>query len=543
MAVTDSPYQAFDDSAVDEKPSTLARSVRDRVMPPMRGSLLWGWLGPLAVALFGGILRFVNLGHPKAVVFDETYYAKDGYSLINWLVERITIKDADKAIMAGRTDIFQACETADKCASYVVHPPLGKWMIGAGEAIFGLNPFGWRFAAAVVGTLSILILARLARRMTRSTLLGCFAGLLLALDGLHFVLSRAALLDIFLMFWILAAFACLVVDRDQARERLVTWYENGALSPYGPGLGPRPWRIAAGACLALSMSVKWSGLAFAVAFAILSILWDFGARRAVGLRHPYVGAFRKDLPQAFAAFAIVPFVTYMLTWFGWFATAGGYGRNWDRATSAGNPFFFLFDSFRSWVDYQMQVSSFHNQLDSTHPYMSEPWQWPMLLRPVAFFYEGKPGACGGQDCSQAVLGVGTPVIWFGALAALVALIAWYVATRDWRAGAVLWSYAVGWLPWFFFAIVENRTMFLFYAIPMVPFMILAITLCAGLLIGPAGQTATGAAPTRRIVGAAAVGAFALLVLINFWWLHPILTGELIPYTEWKARMLFKERWI
>src|SRR5947209_5022941 len=85
---------------------------------------------------------------------------------------------------------------------------------------FDLSPFGWRFAAALVGSLSILLLARIARRMTRSTLLGCFAGLLLALDGLEFVMSRTALLDIFVMFWVLAAFGCLVVDRDAYRTRL-----------------------------------------------------------------------------------------------------------------------------------------------------------------------------------------------------------------------------------------------------------------------------------------------------------------------------------
>ncbi|MGW2218599.1 phospholipid carrier-dependent glycosyltransferase, partial [Nonomuraea sp. NPDC001684] len=112
-----------------------------------------------------------------------------------------------------------------------------------------------------------------------------------------------------------------------------------------------------------------------------------------------------------------------------------------------------------------------------------------------------------------------------------------------RAGAVLLAYAMGWLPWFYFAISENRTMFLFYAIPMVPFMILALTLCAGLLIGPATPTESGAMPMRRTLGAAVVGAYALLALINFWWLHPILSAEVIPYTEWKARMLFDKRWI
>jgi dolichyl-phosphate-mannose-protein mannosyltransferase len=510
----------------------------------MRDSVLWGWIGPLIVTVFGGILRFAGLAHPHAVVFDETYYAKDGFSLINFGVERTTIKDADKAILDGNLDIFQKCTDGnlDPCASYVVHPPLGKWMIGAGEWLFGMNPFGWRFAAALIGTLSILVLARVARRMTRSTLLGCFAGLLLALDGLHFVLSRTALLDIFLMFWVLAAFACLVVDRDRARERLADWYESSPLSPDGPWLGPRPWRIAAGVCLGFAMSVKWSGLFFAVAFAVLSLMWDFGARRAVGLRNPYGGALAKDLPNAAIGLAAVPFVSYMITWTGWFATAGGYGRNWDQATSSGIPFFFL-DSIRSWVKYQWQVFTFHEGLETSHPYMSEPWTWPLLLRPVAFHYEGEKTGCGAATCSEAVLGVGTPVIWFGGLAALVALIAWYVAGRDWRAGAVLLAYGVGWLPWFYFAFASNRTMFLFYAIPMVPFMILAITLCAGWLIGPATVDAEGRVPLRRTYGAALVGAFALFALINFWWLHPVLSAELIPYDQWKLRMLFDKRWI
>ncbi len=553
MAVTDSPYQAYESpESGDSGPA--ARSVRDRVLPPMRGSVLWGWIGPLLVMVFGGVLRFLQLGHPKAVVFDETYYMKDAFSLITHGVEKVTIKDADKAIMAGNTDVWQACSPAelDKCASYVVHPPLGKWMIGVGEWLFGLNPFGWRFAAAVIGTLSILVIARVARRMTRSTLLGCFAGLLLALDGLHYVLSRTALLDIFLMFWVLAAFACLVVDRDQAREKLVSWYERSPVSPIGtsmstlgPSLGIRWWRIGAGVCLAFAMSVKWSGLAFAVAFAIMSVLWDFGARRAVGLRRPYVGALNKDVPQGVVAFGVVPFVTYMATWTGWFVNATGYGRNWDQATSAGNPLFFVFDSMRSWVHYQWQVFTFHSGLETSHPYMSEPWQWPLLLRPVAFFYEGRQNVCGPgvKDCSEAVLGVGTPVIWFGAVAALVALIAWYFSSRDWRAGAVLLAYAMGWLPWFYFAIADNRTMFLFYAIPMVPFMVLAITLCAGLLIGTSRPTIKGVVPLRRTAGAAAVGAFALLALINFWWLHPVLSAELIPYLDWKARMLFEKGWI
>ena len=58
----------------------------------------------------------------------------------------------------------------------VVHPEVGKWLIGLGESAFGMDPFGWRVASAVVGSLMVLVMIRLARRVTRSTLLGWSPG-------------------------------------------------------------------------------------------------------------------------------------------------------------------------------------------------------------------------------------------------------------------------------------------------------------------------------------------------------------------------------
>ncbi|MEV0998190.1 phospholipid carrier-dependent glycosyltransferase [Nonomuraea sp. NPDC050202] len=514
-----------------------------RLIPPMQGGALLGWLAPLAVAIFGGILRFVRLGEPRAVVFDETFYVKDAYSLIVHGVEMATLGDvknpiADQRLIAGNLDIFKQCGQPSECASFVAHPPLGKWMIGAGEWLFGMDPFGWRFAAALAGTLSILVMARVARRMTRSTLLGCLAGLLLALDGLHLVLSRTALLDIFLMFWVLCGFACLVADRDWARRKLVGWYESAPVTELGPRLGPRPWRLAAGACLGAACAVKWSGIFFLVAFAVLSIMWDLGARRALGLREPYRGALSYDLPGGFAAMTLVPALVFTASWAGWFASADGWGRNWDRATSSG-PVFFVLDSVRSWVQYQTQVLGFHSGLEDYHPYMSEPWTWPLLLRPVSFHYPTglPPSSCGAGQCSQAVLGVGTPALWYAAALALLGLVAWYVSSRDWRAGATLLAFAAGWLPWFYYAIADNRTMYLFYMIPVVPFMVLALVLMAGLILGRQDAPAT-----RRATGAAVVGAVALVVLVNFWWLYPVLTAETITQSQWWARMLMSS-WV
>ena len=70
-----------------------------------------------------------------------------------------------------------------------------------------------------------------------------------------------------------------------------------------------------------------------------------------------------------------------------------------------------------------------------------------------------------------------------------------------------------------------------------PFLVIAITLCLGLLIGPARGS-----PARRAIGAAVAGAYLLGVLLNFYYLYPVLAGEVIPYSSWLARMWFSS-WI
>src|SRR5882757_2031640 len=206
------PRTTAQPAATNDQPSRLLA----RMVPPMPGSALWGWLGPLLVTAFGAFLRFNQLKVPDKVIFDETYYVPDALGILRYGVEHNYVSARNSMLVQGNTHIFTSG------GEFVVHPPVGKLFIAFGEWTFGVNSFGWRFSAALIGSLAILLLARIARRMTRSTLLGCIAGLLLALDGLEFVMSRTALLDIFLMFWILATFGCLVVDRDISRARLAT---------------------------------------------------------------------------------------------------------------------------------------------------------------------------------------------------------------------------------------------------------------------------------------------------------------------------------
>ena len=207
---------------------------------------LWGWLGPGLIALVGGVLRFWNLNRPQALVFDETYYVKQAYSLLHFGVEmRVldSLKKPDDAFVGGNQNIFSTTD-----GDMVVHPPAGKWLIAAGEWLFGSGSgWGWRFSVALVGTLSILVVGRVARRLFGSTALGCIAAFLLAFEGSHFVMSRTGILDIIVSFWALCGFAALLVDRDRSREVLAQ--KVGAL-PRGvsswPALcGPPVWRPCA----------------------------------------------------------------------------------------------------------------------------------------------------------------------------------------------------------------------------------------------------------------------------------------------------------
>ncbi|HTW01294.1 MAG TPA: phospholipid carrier-dependent glycosyltransferase [Streptosporangiaceae bacterium] len=514
---------AFETEPAEADQASRSGGLRDRLVPPIPGSPAWGWVGPLLVTAFGAFLRFYRLGTPKAVVFDETYYVGDAYGILRHGVEINHASNANTLLAQGKTNILATG------GELVVHPPLGKILIAGGEWLFGLTPFGWRFAVALVGSLSILMTARIARRMTRSTLLGCAAGLLLALDGLELVMSRTALLDIFVMFWVLAAFGCLVLDRDRSRARIATAAEAGTGDDPGPALGIRWWRAAAGVCLGAAVASKWNGIWYLPAFLLLTVFWDLGARRAAGYLAPWRGALVRDGKWLPVTFAVLPAAAYLASWSGWLASPYGYDRNWAALHGNHTPVWSALDSLYQYNRYMLK---FGLGLTTGHPYKSQPWDWLLTTRPTSFYY-ATPKTCGVPSCSQEVLAIGTPFIWYASIPVLLACLAWWLLRRDWRAGAVLMGVAAGWLPWFWFALHDHRTEFYFYAVVFDPFLVIGIVLCLGLIIGPAR-----AAPARRGLGAILSGAYLLAVLWDFWYMYPVLAAQVVPYSSWLSRMWY-----
>jgi dolichyl-phosphate-mannose--protein O-mannosyl transferase len=499
---------------------------------------LLGWLGPIAVALLGGIVRFVNLGRPHALVFDETYYVKEGYSMMVRGYEAAWGDNPNPRFEAGDTSMLQ------HVAEYVVHPPIGKLLIGLGMQVGGgvTSSFAWRLSAAVVGTLAIVMVARIGRRIFASTALGTLAGLLLAVDGLAIVMSRTGLLDGFLMFFVLAAFGLLLLDRDLARRRLASrtaaLLDAGRPLPaFGPRLGMRWWRLAAAVVLGLSCGTKWSGIYFLAVFGVVSVAWDVSARRTVGVRGWAAGGVLRDGVPAGFIMVSTAFVTYLASWTTWFASPQAWGRQW-AVENPGQGVQWLPPALRSLWKFHEDMWQFHNNLTTPHAYAAHPIGWIVQWRPTSFYYptsisglsgEQAQAACGASSCSQPITSLGNPLIWWLGAAALLVATYWLITRRDWRAGAVLSGIAAGWLPWFAY---EHRTIFTFYAIAFLPWLVLTLVYVASLVIGPK----EGADPRdRRRAILWVAGVTALIVVVSAFF-YPVWTAQVIPYDQWRLRM-------
>lgn len=405
---------------------------------------------PLALMLLvAALVRFINLSTPSSLVFDEVYYVDGANDLLANGVE----VDGDQP-------------------EFVVHPALGKWLISLGIAIFGDSSFGWRFMVALVGVLSVGLLYLIALRLFNSEPLALLAGSLLAIDGLAIVMSRTALLDNFLTFFVLLAFYALISERY----------------------------LAMGFALGAALATKWSGLYFLLAFISLAVI--FVMKRE-----------HKEWVQALLSLPIA-FITYLLSWSGWFLSS----RGWDRGSDS-NPLLALWN-------YHREIYGFHSTLDAKHPYRSDPISWLVMGRPTSFFYES-PKGCGADTCSQEILALGNPILWWLGTISLFTLLGYFVIRRDRISGVILASFAAGFLPWFLF---PDRTMFTFYAVVLLPFIVLSLTFLARELL-------THYARAKWVIGVA-FGA----IFLAFLYFLPIQIAQVITYDQWQARM-WLESWI
>jgi dolichyl-phosphate-mannose--protein O-mannosyl transferase len=446
------------------------------------------------VTLGAAALRLLSLGRPVELVFDEIFYARDAC----WYV----------------VGTEQVCGISDLASR--AHPPLGKWLIGTGIAVFGYNPFGWRVAAAVAGTVSVALVYALGWRLLRvvtptagATVGAAAAAALLALDPLHLVHSRVGMLDAFIVLFVVAAVLAIVLDRDRRRDRAdPPWWWRLTLG--------RPWRLAAGACLGAAAATKWSGAYVAPAIIGLVIAWEIAAARRAAPEAgwaSWVGdAFRREALPTLLLLGVVPVLVYAASYTG--RMPGELlAWPWDPASV-----------WRGIWEHQRAMLDFHTALGGEHPYQSPPWSWPLLKRPVAYWFSDEGGTY------RHILAFGNPLIWWPGLIALVGLVITW-----WRSGwgvrgrpepVIVAAALATYVPWLILSGDRAQT-FIWYLLPTVPFLCLAL----GCFVGWAWS---------RTTWRVAAAAYGLAVIASFAFWLPVTTALPLDPDAWRMRMLFTD---
>ncbi|MER3396107.1 MAG: hypothetical protein C4318_01400 [Acidimicrobiia bacterium] len=503
------------------------------------------------VVVIAALTRFSGLSHPREVYFDETYYANDA---VVYLEGREAFRDNLDARYGGTSRASQIVPVGAVPGEISwVHPPLGKWAIAIGIILFGKQPLGWRALPATFGTVAVGLVFVIAWLLWEKRSWAFLAALMVAVDGLEITMSRVAMLDIFAATFMLASFACLLAERHRLtrmRQSLLTSTSGvtdgqgiypdptGSIHSYPRQNPDEPWdavyqdleysqdfeysvqwrdespRSSLGSKRYLALSGVLMGLALAsklnalfawVIVVVFALVWY------VQLRAPTTrasDAIMNCLPRVLTLLVFVPALVYVISFTRFYVdnAAGSIGKN-------------PLGTLSEFVKLQVNTVKYHSTMRQDHPYKSSPQSWPLMWRPIAFWYHDYQNGMRGH-----ILAVGNPVLWWSYLLCFPALLGLIVAKRRWQDIFVLAGYAGQYLPWF----ASSRTAFFYYMLPVVPFMALTIVSVVGSL-------------RKRVRQAVfmGLGSAALLAGIAF---YPIWTGIPIAESIWSRLMLFRS-WI
>ncbi|KQM98301.1 glycosyltransferase family 39 protein [Sphingomonas sp. Leaf25] len=249
------------------------------------------------------------------------------------------------------------------------HPLVAKAMIAGGIALFGDNPWGWRIMGTIAATATVLGVFACLHLLFRRAHVAAFGAGLVLLNQTLFVQARTAMLEVYLGAFVTLAIAALL------------WSMRGR---------PLPRLTLAAVLFGLAVGVKWAAVPYVAGAGLLLVWGKTGGRD----RWPGLG-----LVPALAILFGLSIATYFAT----FAPAFFYAQE-PLTLARLLPF--------QWEMYQRQT-----QILAPHPYQSSWWSWPLLLRPIWYFYEPDGGV------QRGVLLLGNPAIMWGGLAA-VALCLW-----------------------------------------------------------------------------------------------------------------------
>ena len=360
------------------------------------------------------------------------------------------------------------------------HPPLGKVIMSWFVALFGMTPFGWRFAGALAGILMIPVMYLLGKQMTKSTIMASAAALMMALDCMHYTQTRIATIDSFPVLFILCAYFFMLrfMQHDLTVAPFRSLLPDLALSGFFMGC---------------AVASKWIGVYAGIGLAIL-FFWTLVRTLLLGKASREMLENNPDSPHAevlfcrsaragrvciflclwcLLFFVAVPVVIYLLSYIPYFS--------YQHPQSLGAYLKLVWKA-------QEGMLSYHStpRLGMDHPFYSPWYEWPIIYRPMyyAMAYFTEPGK------SFSIFAFGNPAVWWTGLAGIACVFivflfrhrylqddlagSVHLSSSSWSVNPafVLLSLLAQYLPW----VLVPRGTYIYHYFASVPFLILAIML-------------------------------------------------------------------
>lgn len=307
------------------------------------------------------------------------------------------------------------------------HPPLGKIIISIGIAIFGMNPFGWRFMGVICGALIIPVIYMFALRLTGKTKFAVLAMILSLTEFMHFVLARIATLDIIAALFIILLFY-LMYAFIQTEKRY--------------------YLVLDGITAGIAMAVKWNGVYAVAALALIFAFWCYGKYNVEKHGREYLGYWCRLCGVCIISFIIIPICIYVLSYIP-FARVYTDKNILQHAVSNAQLMF-----------------SYHKKTIFYHPYSSEWYEWIWDKRPLLdALTVNKDGTV------SSIATLGGPVVCWGGLAALIHQLYLWSAKKSVHSRFLVLCYAATLVPWMFIF----RTVFIYHYLPCLNVLVLMIT--------------------------------------------------------------------
>jgi len=322
------------------------------------------------------------------------------------------------------------------------HPPLSKYLIGIGITLAGDRPLGWRIASMIFGALSVAGMYACALAVFRERRLALWTALITLFNMMLFVLARTAMLEIFLLAFLIWGIAATSFAWDEHRP-------------------PRQLRgllAFAGVMFGLAAACKWVGWV-----PVIFVLLVWAALRAL----QGTGAKFFRAPQS-AANATNPNVDDEDEWYSpslWQGLAWSDVALWMFITpilayaATFIPFLWLPGveaTFGDIVRLQRDMAITQAQITGVHYYSSQWYQWPFGFTHVWFYFKNLEG------WTHAILLMGNPVLLLpGSLAALVCTWIWW----KWRTREAFLAVVWYWLLFLCFSVIPRKMSFFHYYLP------------------------------------------------------------------------------